>query len=92
MHATTAGEKRKALKREAVELEREAKALAKLARWSPLEGSGRRRRIGSRRRLRTSRIRPSLRTCIFWQMEKEKTTKKGSRTYAYWMASWREGR
>ena len=25
-----------------------------------------------------------------WQMEKEKTTKKGSRTYTYWMASWRE--
>ena len=24
-------------------------------------------------------------------MEKEKTTKKGSRTYTYWMASWREG-
>jgi Co/Zn/Cd efflux system component len=26
-----------------------------------------------------------------WQMEKEKTTKKGSKTYLYWMASWREG-
>jgi len=26
-----------------------------------------------------------------WLMEKEKTTKKGSKTYGYWMASWREG-
>ena len=26
-----------------------------------------------------------------WQMEKVKTTKKGSKTYLYWMASWREG-
>jgi len=24
-----------------------------------------------------------------WQMEKVKTTKKGSRSYGYWMASWR---
>ncbi len=26
-----------------------------------------------------------------WQMKKVKTTKKGSRTYHYWMANWREG-
>ncbi len=26
-----------------------------------------------------------------WQMEKAKTTKKGIKTYLYWMASWREG-
>jgi hypothetical protein len=26
-----------------------------------------------------------------WQMEKVKTTKKGSRSYHYWMANWREG-
>lgn len=25
-----------------------------------------------------------------WQMEKIKTTKKGTRSYFYWMASWRE--
>jgi len=24
-------------------------------------------------------------------IEKAKTTKKGSKTYSYWMASWREG-
>jgi len=26
-----------------------------------------------------------------WVMEKSNTTKKGSKTYGYWMASWREG-
>lgn len=26
-----------------------------------------------------------------WQMEKTKSTKKGSQSYFYWMASWREG-
>jgi len=26
-----------------------------------------------------------------WVMEKAKTTKKGSRSYGYWMASWRVG-
>jgi hypothetical protein len=26
-----------------------------------------------------------------WQMEKTKSTKKGSQAYLYWMASWREG-
>jgi len=26
-----------------------------------------------------------------WELEKVKTTKKGSRSYRYWMATWREG-
>ena len=26
-----------------------------------------------------------------WQMEKVKQSLKGSKTYSYWMASWREG-
>ena len=26
-----------------------------------------------------------------WQMKKVKQSRKGSRTYSYWMASWREG-
>ena len=32
-----------------------------------------------------------LEDLTLWQMEKAKTTKKGSRSYFYWMASWREG-
>lgn len=26
-----------------------------------------------------------------WEMDKAKQTKKGVKTYTYWMASWREG-
>ena len=26
-----------------------------------------------------------------WEMEKVKQSRKGSKTYSYWMASWREG-
>ncbi len=26
-----------------------------------------------------------------WEMQKVKTTKKGSKKYTYWMATWREG-
>jgi hypothetical protein len=26
-----------------------------------------------------------------WQMEKVKQSRKGCKTYSYWMASWREG-
>lgn len=71
MHKTAAGEKRKALKNEALEmvsradeLKAEAEALKETARLEDL---------------------------TLWQMEKTKTTKKGSKTYLYWMASWREG-
>ncbi|HPL21804.1 MAG TPA: hypothetical protein PLY74_12565 [Methanothrix soehngenii] len=32
-----------------------------------------------------------LEDLILWQMEKTKSTKKGSQSYFYWMASWREG-
>ena len=32
-----------------------------------------------------------LEDLTLWQMEKAKITKKGSKTYLYWMASWREG-
>ena len=32
-----------------------------------------------------------LEDLTLWQMEKAKTTKKGSKIYLYWMASWREG-
>jgi hypothetical protein len=32
-----------------------------------------------------------MRSPNLWVMEKVKTTKKGPKTYAYWMATWREG-
>ena len=91
MHATAAGEKRKALKRAALELEREAKALANARQMEP----ARRIRQDEADRLKAEaenlKDTARLEDLQVWQMEKEKNTKKGSKTYAYWMASWREG-
>ena len=35
--------------------------------------------------------RARLEDLSIWTMEKIKSTKKGNRTYYYWMATWREG-
>jgi hypothetical protein len=32
-----------------------------------------------------------LEDLLLWQMEKVKNTKKGTKSYFYWMATWREG-
>ena len=95
MHKTTAGEKRKALKTEAMELERYARAAMKAAEILPdareearkLEQQADELKAESGALVGTAR----LEDINLWQMEKEKTTKKGSKTYLYWMASWREG-
>ncbi|VVB64853.1 Uncharacterised protein [uncultured archaeon] len=90
MHKTDAGEKRKALKKKALELERETKALAKARQMEP----ARKIRQDEADRLKAEAVAlkdaARLEDLQVWQMEKEKNTKKGSRTYTYWMASWRE--
>ena len=95
MHKTSAGEKRKALKTEAMELERYARAAMKAAEILPdarreareLESQADELKAKSEALVGAAR----LEDINLWQMEKEKTTKKGSKTYIYWMASWREG-
>lgn len=95
MHKTTAGEKRKALKEEALELARDAKAARKAAKTLPdarkkahaLEGQAGSLKAEAEALKGAAR----LEDLHIWQMEKVKTTKKGSKTYGYWMASWREG-
>jgi hypothetical protein len=95
MHKTAAGEKRKALKTEAMELERYARAAMKAAEILPdareearkLEQQADELKAESGALVGAAR----LEDINLWQMEKEKTTKKGSKTYIYWMASWREG-
>ena len=95
MHKTAAGEKRKALKTEAMELERYALAAMKAAEILPdareearkLEQQADELKAESGALVGAAR----LEDINLWQMEKEKTTKKGSKTYIYWMASWREG-
>ena len=92
MHRTNAGEKRKALQREALELEREARTLQKVKEMSPAVRI--RQEEAARIREEAVALKPQARLedLHVWQMEKVKTTKKGSKKYAYWMATWRDGR
>ncbi len=91
MHKTTAGEQRKAAKREARELEREARTLESIKQMGPAarirQDEADRLKAGAEALKGEAR----LEDLQVWEMKKVKTTKKGSRSYGYWMASWREG-
>ncbi len=91
MHKTDAGEKRKLLKRDARELEKEAKALANIRQMVP--ASRIRQDEADRLKAEASALKGAarLQDLRVWQMEMAKETRKGSKTYTYWMASWREG-
>jgi len=95
MHKTTTGEKRKALKAEALELAREAKAAMKASKTLPDAKKKARTLEGQADSLQAEaealKGAARLEDLHIWQMDKVKTTKKGSQTYYYWMASWREG-
>ena len=95
MHKTSAGEKRKVLKAEARELERDASIALKAAEVLP-DARLRARELTSHADMLKAEAEAlkgaaRLEDLHLWQMEKAKTTKKGSKTYFYWMASWREG-
>jgi hypothetical protein len=93
MHKTSADEKRKALKAEALELARDANAALKAAKTLP-EARGKARTLeGQAASLQADaealKEAARLEDLHIWQMEKVKTTKKGKTTYGYWMASWK---
>ena len=95
MHATTAGNKIKARKKEARELARDATATKRAAKTLP-DASEKARELQEEADKALSEavtLRPvaRLEDLTVWQMEKTKTTKKGSRSYHYWVANWREG-
>jgi hypothetical protein len=95
MHKTAAGEKRKALKTEALVLERDARAAMKAAEILP-DARGKALEMVSRAdelKAEAEALKGAARLedLHLWQMEKTKSTKKGSQSYFYWMASWREG-
>jgi hypothetical protein len=91
MHRTNAGEKRKALQRDARGLEREARILKKISRMSS-DAKIRQDEANSLKAEALALKRDArLEDLHLWQMEKIKSSKRGSRKYAYWMASWREG-
>ena len=94
MHKTTASERMKSLKTEARELERDARAAIKAAEILPdamaeareLESQANKLKVEAEALEGAAR----LEDLTLWQMEKTKSTKKGSQSYFYWMASWRE--
>jgi hypothetical protein len=95
MHKTDAGEKRKALKRKALELSRRAKAMMKATETLP-EASQKARKLqeeADQAQAEALAMKPlaRLEDLNVWVMEKVKITRKGSKTYTYWMATWREG-
>jgi hypothetical protein len=94
MHKTSAGEKRKSLKTEALELERYARAAIKAAEILPDARLKARRMEGHAHELKAEaealKGAARLEDLHVWQMEKTRTTKKGTQSYLYWMASWRE--
>jgi hypothetical protein len=91
MHATNAGERRKALKRDAGELEREVKALANVRQMVPASRIKQDEADRLKAEAEALKDQARLEDLHVWQMEKAKQTKKGPKTYTYWMASWREG-
>ena len=96
MHKTTSGERRKALRKEARELAVQASAAMKAAGVLPQAGPKARELQEEAERLRAAEAealkdRSRLEDLSIWTMEKVKSSKKGSRTYYYWMATWREG-
>ena len=90
LHRTNAGEKRKAQQREALELEREARTLQKV-KESPAAGIRQEKAGRLKAEAEPLRGQARLEDLPVWKMEKIKTSKKGSKKYAYWMATWREG-
>jgi len=95
MHKTAAGEKRKALKTEALELERDASMAMKAAEILP-DAKGKALEMVSRAgelKAEAEDLKGAARLedLQIWEQRKVKDTKKGAKTYLYWMASWREG-
>jgi hypothetical protein len=94
MHKTDAGERRKALKRKARKLAKDAKTVMKAAKFLPEAGhkarelqSEAKHALAESEKLKTQ---ARLEDLHLWRMEKVKTTKKESKKYDYWMATWRE--
>ncbi len=95
MHKTTTSERMKAMKAEARELERDASIALKAAEILP-DARAKARELESQADMLKAEAEAlkgaaRLEDLNLWQMEKTRTTKKGTRSYFYWMASWREG-
>jgi len=94
MHRTPSGDRRQALQKEARDLARDARALHKAARAPAARQEAERLQGEAEKALAEAgalKLQARLEDLTVWQMEKVKQSRKGSKTYSYWMASWREG-
>ena len=96
MHKTAAGERAKALLQEAQDLARRAKAqkeaaaTMRAARVTVMNLQS----MAAKRlsQAQAQRLEARLEDLQVWEQKKVKDTKKGAKTYTYFMASWREGK
>jgi hypothetical protein len=94
MHRTPSGDRRKSLQRTARDLSRDARALQKAARAPAARQEAQKLQGEAEAALAEAealKLQARLEDLTVWEMEKVKQGKKGSKTYTYWMASWREG-
>jgi hypothetical protein len=94
MHRTPSGDRRHALQKEARELDRDARALQKAARAPAARQEGLRLQGEADVALAEAgalKLQARLEDLTVWEMKKVKQSRKGSKTYTYWIASWREG-
>ena len=94
MHRAPSGDRRQALRKEARELARDARALQKAAAHAPAARLEAQRLQGKAEKALAEaealKLQARLDDLTVWEMKKVKQSRKGSRTYRYWMASWRE--
>jgi len=95
MHRTPSGDRRQALQKEARELSRDARALQKAAARAPGARREAQKLQGEAEKVlaeaQALKLQARLEDLTVWEMKKVKQSRKGSKTYSYWMASWREG-
>ncbi len=94
MHKTHAGERRKSLIKDAKELAKDARALQKAARAPAARKEAQRLQREADLALAEAealKLQARLEDQTVWEMDKVKQTRKGPKTYTYWMTSWREG-
>ncbi len=94
MQRTPSGDRRQALQKEARELARDARALQKAARAPAARREAERlqgKADAALAEAQALKLQARLEDLTVWEMKKVKQSRKGSKTYSYWMASWREG-
>ena len=94
MHKTPASERRKSLIRDAKGLAKDARSLEKAAHLpAALQEAQRLQEEASSALAQAEalKLQTRLEDQTIWEMKKVKRTRKGPKTYTYWMTSWREG-